>query len=217
MSTSILVGRPDPQIHAMWESLVSAVVDPAANVDPLLAWAEERSPEAFAARMCGRRLPVLVSNNAQDELFVSDAALMLRQTLHGAGCRVQLLINQGVHAMAELPSLAGIGGLVAHQPVWDETLRFMQAHLRPSKEPPPAEAQQGEVGHPHPPGRPAIRFQLRSPEGIFVAPRFVSYDRWPPREQEAVSLPYLPISPAARAGIAKKKKRSRNRSASLMP
>ena len=31
MSTSILVGRPDPQIHAMWESLVSAVVDPAAT------------------------------------------------------------------------------------------------------------------------------------------------------------------------------------------
>uniref|UniRef100_A0A7S3SGK5 Xaa-Pro dipeptidyl-peptidase C-terminal domain-containing protein n=1 Tax=Emiliania huxleyi TaxID=2903 RepID=A0A7S3SGK5_EMIHU len=123
----------------------------------------------------GRATPVLLSNNAEDRLFAPDAALLYRQALHGAGCRVETMIHEGIHAMAELPGMLGFSDAVAtSSPLWSRVLAFLDANLKPGAAPPP-------------PPPPALSFQLRQPEAsVFknYVPVYLDFDSWPsPRVQ----------------------------------
>mmetsp|Transcript_9827 Transcript_9827/g.32238 ORF Transcript_9827/g.32238 Transcript_9827/m.32238 type:complete len:168 (+) Transcript_9827:436-939(+) len=108
--------------------------------EEVVGWCRTRSPEAHLQDLCGggRATPVLLSNNAEDRLFAPDAALLYRQALHGAGCRVETMIHEGIHAMAELPGMLGFSDAVAtSSPLWSRVLAFLDANLKPGAAPPP--------------------------------------------------------------------------------
>ncbi|EOD36326.1 hypothetical protein EMIHUDRAFT_440656 [Emiliania huxleyi CCMP1516] len=145
--------------------------------EEVVGWCRTRSPEAHLQDLCGggRATPVLLSNNAEDRLFAPDAALLYRQALHGAGCRVETMIHEGIHAMAELPGMLGFSDAVAtSSPLWSRVLAFLDANLKPGAAPPP-------------PPPPALSFQLRQPEAsVFknYVPVYLDFDSWPsPRVQ----------------------------------
>jgi len=145
--------------------------------EEVVGWCRTRSPEANLQDLCGggRATPVLLSNNAEDRLFAPDAALLYRQALHGAGCRVETMLHEGIHAMAELPGMLGFSDAVAtSSPLWSRVLAFLDANLKPGAAPPP-------------PPPPALSFQLRQPEAsVFknYVPVYLDFDSWPsPRVQ----------------------------------
>lgn len=167
-----IVTRMDPEAHRMWDNLKHW-----RNVDELLTWADRRSAASHADRLCAGGLPVLLSNNAEDGLFATDDAFALRQLLHGAGCRVRLIIHEGMHAMAELPALLGVDSILAYQPpAWEHTLSFLDAHLRPGAAPDYLAT------------TPPLLFQLRNPIGYFAPPRYLGFNEWPSAQAEPLSL-----------------------------
>lgn len=158
------LARPDPEVTRMWDNLRHW-----RHMDEVLAWADQRSPAAKADRLCVGSLPVLLSNNAEDGLFTTSDAFALRQRLHGAGCRVRLMINEGAHVRAELPGLLGVDSVVAHKPpVWDHVLHFLDTNLRPGSAPDYFAT------------TPPVLFQLRTPSGYIAPPRYLGFGAWPP-------------------------------------
>ena len=165
---SIMLGMGDidadvaPQFRQILRGNMSgAVVD----------WARKRSPEFYANNLCGggRRMPVFLSNNADDRLFRPDATLIYRQILHGAGCNVFTMISEGMHAQSELPSMLGLTdtGLGSQNPVWHKALAFLDLHLKHSENSPMAE----QMGH--------VDFQMRDGQGYMKAPKYITFATWP--------------------------------------
>ena len=74
----------------------------------------------------GRKTLVLLSNNLEDRLFKPDAALYYTQQLANAGCPTFTILNQGIHATAELPELIG---LVSNSTVWAKAFAWMDHYI----------------------------------------------------------------------------------------
>ena len=96
-------GRIPPELDEMWSNLATAT-----NVAQTVAWADVRSPERYLAELARRDVPLFVSNNFEDRLFMPDAALAYRQAAHGLGIRTYTMLNQGIHAQAEAAGAIGL-------------------------------------------------------------------------------------------------------------
>ena len=92
------------------------------------------SPLNYTGALCrnGRQLPIFISNNAEDRLFKPDAALYYREKLLAAGCPVYAMINQGIHATAEIPALLD-ETRVLKSPVWSTVLHWLEHWLNNAK------------------------------------------------------------------------------------
>jgi len=122
------MGNLDPSVPPIFAEIM------AGNLTlPLLEWARLRSPESHLHALCGggRATPVFLSNNAEDRLFAPDGAFIYRQALQGAGCRVELMLHEGIHAMAEIPGMLGLSDSIAVSlPLWGRVFAFLQYHLK---------------------------------------------------------------------------------------
>ena len=67
-----MTGHESPVLKVRWQELMQRK-----NISSVSAWSDVRSPLNYTDLMCGhgRRLPVFISNNAEDRLFKPDAAL----------------------------------------------------------------------------------------------------------------------------------------------
>ena len=84
----------------------------------------ERSPglNGALARAARRGVPILMSNNFEDQLFLSNDALRFTETYSGPR---KALLNQGVHASAELGGLFGLQDTY----VWKEVSAWLDMWL----------------------------------------------------------------------------------------
>ena len=125
-------GHEGPGLGQRWKELTNRSCSrSAACVENVSRWSDVRSPLHYTEQLCGggRRLPVFISNNMEDRLFKPDAALEYRDRLAAAGCRTTVLLNQGIHATAEIPALLN-SSLVAGSPVWSAALSWLDQWLK---------------------------------------------------------------------------------------
>lgn len=151
----------------------------------LMSYVDQRSIERFPKKLCRRGTPVFLALNADDGLLTSDAGLQTRQFLHGAGCRVFTMVDEGEHAFSAFPNLMIpstmltafpvnewlIKGMGYRQPLWQRTFDFFDTFLRGAH---------GRFEEEAP-----IQFQLRSSKtGVgmyFAEPTYLGFEEWPPR------------------------------------
>ncbi|NRF71826.1 CocE/NonD family hydrolase [Aquincola sp. S2] len=117
-----VTGRPDPKVN----EYVTALKDPntsAAKIAEILAWARIRSPLTYVPQINARNAPVFLSKNFQDDLFTPNSTLKMFQQLSGPK---KLLINQGIHAQAELPGAL----LDVDNVVYDQAHRWFDYWLK---------------------------------------------------------------------------------------
>ena len=153
-------GREPAELLTEWEDLLNH-----RDVAQVSRWSDVRSPLNYLDAMCGngRKLPVFVSNNMEDRLFKPDAGLFYRDALEAAGCPTYTLLNQGIHATAELPQLAG---LVPNSTVWSKAKAWLDHWLKGAANGITAE--------------PPVRLQLR-PTSVFKEPSpYATFESWPP-------------------------------------
>eukprot|EP00966_Prymnesium_polylepis_P225986 5227115-Prymnesium_polylepis.2 len=105
-------GRIPPELDEMWSNLATAT-----NVAQTVAWADARSPEHYLAELARRDVPLFLSNNFEDRLFMPDAALEYRQAAHNLGIRTYMMLNQGIHAQAEAAGAIGLTSEPRRHPV----------------------------------------------------------------------------------------------------
>jgi predicted acyl esterase len=100
LGSGYLLGRMSPTIPDLFSDLLSN-----SNIPDALAWADERSPLSYVDDINARGAPVYISNNLSDELFTSNSSIDMFAQLTGPK---RLDLNQGIHASAEAPGLAGL-------------------------------------------------------------------------------------------------------------
>ena len=94
-----VTGRPNP-IVTEYVAALKDPATPATRINEILAWSQVRSPIAGVAQINARQAPVFLSKNFQDDLFTPNSTLEMFRQLTGPK---KLLINQGIHAQAEVP------------------------------------------------------------------------------------------------------------------
>jgi len=152
ISSGKRLGRMPPELDSIWRDC-----DTATNISAVVAWADQRSPEAFLQTLAQRDVPIFISNNFEDRLFMPDAAMQYRQALHGAGIRTHLMLNQGVHASAEIPGAFGLKNVI-----FDRAREWLDQQLK---------------GGPAPTTS-SIELEAR-PHGVFSSATRIAFDSWP--------------------------------------
>eukprot|EP01044_Picomonas_judraskeda_P000701 COSAG03_NODE_33_length_18025_cov_70.016903_12_plen_497_part_00 len=125
VSSGNKTGHESSALKMRWQELLHHK-----NLSSVSRWSDTRSPLNYTEALCGsgRQLPIFISNNAEDRLFKPDAALYYREKLLAAGCRVHTMVNQGIHATAEIPALLN-ESRVEKSPVWSTVLRWLEQWL----------------------------------------------------------------------------------------
>ena len=104
---SDLVGHPNPELASLWQQLQDHQ-----NLTAIEAFAFRRSGEANLSYMNERKIPFFMSNNFLDRLFKPNDQLEFWLNLDGPK---RLLLNQGMHAEAELLGVFDLPNYVWHQ------------------------------------------------------------------------------------------------------
>ena len=112
-------GHESPALAKLFSDVVAH-----RNMSEVRAFVEPRSPEFFKAALEARHVPVFISNNFEDHLFKPDAALEYFQNLN-SGISKQLILNQGIHASAELSGILGLPNMVL-----DRAKRWLDHYLK---------------------------------------------------------------------------------------
>ncbi|CAK9087318.1 Peptidase_S15 domain-containing protein [Durusdinium trenchii] len=99
----------------------------AGNISGFAEFAQIRSVNLSALE--ARKLPIFMSNNFEDRVFSPDDALAFLEHYKGPK---RLLLNQGIHASAEIP---GLFGLKNH--VWAEAKKWLHTYLKGEAYPAP--------------------------------------------------------------------------------
>ena len=102
-----LLARPNPELYSIWNDLQNHE-----NLSGVEAFALRRSGEANLSYMNARKVPFFMSNNFLDRLFKPNDQLEFWQQLEGPK---MLLLNQGMHAEAELLGVFDLPNYVWHQ------------------------------------------------------------------------------------------------------
>jgi len=149
-----LVGREPPLLDEMWHDLLTHH-----NVSYVEYWASLRSPKRYIDQLNKRDVPIFMSNNMEDRLFKPQSSLAFWESLQTKN--KFMLLNQGIHATAEL------GGLldVPNNFVWTKARLWLDYWLK------------GE-----PTGiltEPPVQFQLRNDHSVRVL-----FSQWPDRTVE---------------------------------
>eukprot|EP00913_Durusdinium_trenchii_P024289 g22803.t1 len=136
---SHVVGKPERLLDQVYRQML------AGNISGFAEFAQIRSVNLSALE--ARKLPIFMSNNFEDRVFSPDDALAFLETLscnipensnihrslqpHYKGPK-RLLLNQGIHASAEIP---GLFGLKNH--VWAEAKKWLHTYLKGEAYPAP--------------------------------------------------------------------------------
>ncbi|CAE7032529.1 unnamed protein product [Symbiodinium natans] len=140
-----VVGKPEPLLDEVWRQVL------AGNVTAAQEFAALRSVLPLLPALENRSVPLFISNNFEDRLFYPEDAIALYEQYKGPK---RLLLNQGVHASAEIGGLIGL----PNNHVWLEVKKWLATHLK------------GEPG----PSPPAVEMQLRSNHAVRE-----QFDIWP--------------------------------------
>ena len=154
------VGRIPPVLDAMWQNLQTAT-----NVEQTVAWANARSPEFVLDALAARHVPIFISNNFEDRLFMPDAALEYRQRVHAAGLQTYFMLNQGIHAQAEAAGAIGLPNVV-----FDRALEWLDLQLK-------GKAAELTVG--------GVEIETRA-RGLLGRSTRLAFDTWPPPQLTSV-------------------------------
>jgi len=140
-----VVGHPEPLLDEMYHQVLIG------NESAFRDFANNRSFGFSASALEARGVPLFLSNNLEDRLFHPQDMLDFFQTYKGPK---RLLLNQGIHATAE------IGGLIHPNAnfVWIEVRKWLDHYLMGAEMPAP----------------PLIELQLRSNKK-----ERVTFDSWP--------------------------------------
>uniref|UniRef100_A0A7S4B3P8 Xaa-Pro dipeptidyl-peptidase C-terminal domain-containing protein n=1 Tax=Chrysotila carterae TaxID=13221 RepID=A0A7S4B3P8_CHRCT len=114
-------GRFTDELTRVWAQITNRQ-----NVSKVVSWADRRSPVTYARVLASRHVPVFISNNFEDRLFRPEMAATYRQALEGAGVNTFFMLNQGIHAWAEMGGLADM----PHNAVFDKVLAWLDCHLK---------------------------------------------------------------------------------------
>jgi len=117
LATGQAAGRMDPVIMKMWKQVM------AGNEPAFRDWAGERSPATYADALRARKVPLFLSSNLEDRLFEPQDMLDFFQTHPGPK---KLLLNQGIHASAEMGGLMDI----PFNHVWIEAKTWLDRWLK---------------------------------------------------------------------------------------
>lgn len=118
VASSYITGRPDPIIAQNFAKLLQHT-----DIDFVTAWAADRSPETFVGQLnSSAGKSVLISNNFEDFLFNPNAVLDYYSKIT---VPKKLLMNEGIHASAELGGILGISGFV-----WDNAYDWFDYWLK---------------------------------------------------------------------------------------
>jgi len=148
---SHLVGKPEPFIDQVYQQMLKG------NISGFADFAQERTVNLSSLE--ARKLPIFMSNNFEDRVFSPDDALNFLERYKGPK---RLMLNQGIHASAEIP---GLFGLKNH--VWIEAKKWLATYLK------------GEVL----PAPPLLEMQLRSDKK-----EREQFDLWPSARIEYTTL-----------------------------
>eukprot|EP00439_Symbiodinium_sp_Y106_P047857 s1761_g6.t1 len=140
-----VVGKPEPLLDEVWRQVL------AGNVTAAQSFATLRSVLPYLPALENRSVPLFISNNFEDRLFYPEDAVALYEQYKGPK---RLLLNQGVHASAEIGGLFGL----PNNHVWLEVKKWLATYLK------------GEPG----PSPPAVEMQLRSNRAVRE-----QFDVWP--------------------------------------
>merc|ERR1711933_370254 len=121
LASGSLTGRLEADIPEMWGQVLRG------NETAFSDWSATRSAETFANRFKGRNVALLLSNNLEDRLFEPEDMLNFFQAYSGPK---KMLLNQGIHASAEMNSLFGM----PDNYVWKEVQAWLDRWLK--KQPP---------------------------------------------------------------------------------
>lgn len=157
---SHIVGKPEPLIDQVYHQML------AGNITGFEEFAQERTVNLSTLE--ARKVPIFMSNNFEDRVFSPDDALDFLERYAGPK---RLMLNQGIHASAEIP---GLFGLKNH--VWIEAKKWLATHLK------------GEVF----PAPPLLEMQLRSNKQ-----QREQFDLWPSARIEYTTLVPSPRGSAA--------------------
>ena len=113
-------GRLNPELWYFYKSLMKH-----SNIDKMRSWARVRSPGFYVEKINKNHIPIYFSHNTSDYLFPSTDILSLFERLT---VPKRLDMNNGVHAMAELP---GLLGLTTYS--WKQVDRWLAYWLRDEK------------------------------------------------------------------------------------
>lgn len=118
VASSYITGRPDPIIAQNFGKLLQHT-----DIDTVTTWAADRSPETFVGQLnASAGKSVLISNNFEDFLFNPNAVLDYFAKIQ---VPKKLLMNEGIHASAEIGGILGFSGTV-----WDNAYDWFDYWLK---------------------------------------------------------------------------------------
>lgn len=116
--SSYITGRPDPIIAENFGKLLQHK-----DIDFVTSWAADRSPETFLGQLnASSGKSVFISNNFEDYLFNPNAVLDYYAQIT---VPKKLLLNEGIHASAEIGGILGISNFV-----WDNAYDWFDYWLK---------------------------------------------------------------------------------------
>nr|WP_246048758.1 alpha/beta fold hydrolase [Leptospira sarikeiensis] len=118
VASSYITGKPDPIIAQNFGKLIQHT-----DIDFVTTWAADRSPETFVGQLnASTGKSVLISNNFEDYLFNPNAVLDYYAQIQ---IPKKLLMNEGIHASAEIGGILGFSGTV-----WDNAYDWFDYWLK---------------------------------------------------------------------------------------
>merc|ERR1712136_99384 len=111
------LGHPEPTLQYMFDQVL------AGNESAFKEFAAVRSPALYQAQLEARQVPIFFSNNMEDRLFHPQDTLDFFNSYSGPK---RLLLNQGIHATAEIGGLVNFPG----NHVWIEAKIWIAHYLK---------------------------------------------------------------------------------------
>jgi len=111
------LGHPEPTLQYMFDQLL------AGNESAFKEFVAVRSPALYQAQLEARQVPIFFSNNMEDRLFHPQDTLDFFNSYSGPK---RLLLNQGIHATAEIGGLVNFPG----NHVWIEAKIWIAHYLK---------------------------------------------------------------------------------------
>ncbi|MEW9898473.1 CocE/NonD family hydrolase [Chitinivorax sp. PXF-14] len=119
-------GKFTGRLNPIVQEYIKALQDPntsQAKIDEIKAWAKIRSPLQYVPMINARNAPAFISKNFQDDMFIPNSSMEMFRQLTGPK---KLLVNQGIHASAELPGAL----LGADNYIYDQAHRWLDYWLK---------------------------------------------------------------------------------------
>jgi len=158
MLSGHMFGRPTKQLSDMFRAVMRG------NESAFHDFAALRSANRYVASLEARQVPLFLSNNFEDRLFQPQDSL----DFFGAySAPKRLMLNQGIHASAEIGGLVGL----PYNHVWVEVKKWLDAWLKGKSGPTP----------------PLVEMQLRNNKAVRE-----QFDEWPSSRVAAAEYDFAP-------------------------